>query len=88
MAPKGEKVAEEVFSNPAIGEVVVLLARMGAPREGELFAILDVPTANEARARLSVANTSELEVQVSEWYSSPALVELVADGGAAVDLVR
>ena len=76
MAAEGEKAAEEVFSNPVIGETVLLMARMGAPRENELFAILDVPHAAEARARLKVANTSGLEISVSEWYSSPALAEL------------
>lgn len=77
----GTTAAKEVFSNPAIGEVVVLMARMEAPREDELFAILDVPTAFEARARLKVANQSGLTINVSEWYSSPALAELVQGGG-------
>lgn len=82
IAPEGSPVAKEVFSNPAIGEVVVLMARMGAPREDELFAILDVPTASEARARLKVANTKGFTIHVSEWYSSPALAELAQSGGA------
>jgi uncharacterized protein YciI len=79
MAPDGTRAAKEVFSSPAIGEVVVLMARMGAPREDELFAILDVPTAAEARARLKVANTGALTVHVSEWYGSPALAELAQE---------
>lgn len=80
MAPDGTRAAKEVFSNPVIGEVVVLMARMGAPREDELFAILDVPTAAEARARLKVANANALTVHVSEWYGSPALAELAQEG--------
>ena len=78
MAPDGMAAAEKVFANPAIGEVVVFIARMGPPREDELFAILDVPTATEVKARLKVANQPGLTIHVSEWYGSPALAELGA----------
>ena len=87
-APDGPRAAEEVFSNPAIGDVVVLMARMGSPREDELFAILDVPSAEEARARLRVANPDGLEIHVSDWYSSPALAELVQGGGPPEELLN
>lgn len=87
-AAEGSRAAEEVFSNPVIGDFVVLMARMGAPREGELFAILDVPTAEEARARLRVANAAGLEIHASDWYGSPALAELVQGGGPSPELLQ
>lgn len=80
-APDGQRAARSIFQHPAIGSEVVLMGRLGAPREDELFAILDVPTADELRARLEVANDVGLEVHVSEWYGSPSIAELAQEGG-------
>ncbi|QDV07705.1 YCII-related domain protein [Planctomycetes bacterium Poly30] len=79
-APDGPRAARSIFQHPAIGSTVVLMARMRAPREDELFAILDVPTAAELRARLEVANEDGIEVHISEWYGSPVIAELAQRG--------
>ncbi len=79
-APNGPEAAKALLGHPAIGGVVVLMGRMGEPRKDELFAILDVDTAEEVHARLEVANTAGLEVHVSEWYGSPTIFELALAG--------
>ncbi|MEM8709853.1 MAG: hypothetical protein AAGG01_02790, partial [Planctomycetota bacterium] len=80
-APRGDETFQTVFQHPAIALDVVLVAKLGGTREGELLAILDVPTADEARRRLAIANVDALEIHVDEWYGSPTLAELAREGG-------
>lgn len=86
-APRGDEVFKSIFQHPAIATDVVLVAKLGGARKGELFAILDVGTADEARRRLAIANEDSQEVFVDEWYGSPTVAELARGGGPPVELV-
>ena len=54
---------------------VVLLGRLGAPREDELFGILDVVDPEEVRARLAAAGLDVTRIELARWYATPALRE-------------
>ncbi|MEC7231609.1 MAG: hypothetical protein VXZ39_07115 [Planctomycetota bacterium] len=66
-------------------ERVVLLGRLGAPRGGELFGILDVADPEEVRARLAAAGFDVTGVELARWYATPVLREFArpGDGGVA-----
>lgn len=64
---------------------VVLLGRLGAPREDDLFGILDVVDPEEVRARLAAAGLDVTGIEVARWYATPALREFARPGGSAVD---
>ena len=53
---------------------VVLLGRLGAPREDDL-GILDVVDPEEVRARLAAAGLDVTGIEVARWYATPALRE-------------
>ena len=61
---------------------VVLLGRLGAPREGELFGILDVADPEEVRARLAAAGFDVTEVELARWYATPVLRQFARPDGA------
>lgn len=84
VAEDGER-AVDVIAHPALAPSVVLFGRLGPPRDGALFAVCAIESADEAKARLAIANEAGLAFEVSDWLATPALLALVGldgDGGA------
>ncbi|MEM9803361.1 MAG: hypothetical protein AAGA20_23790 [Planctomycetota bacterium] len=75
VADDGEAAAD-LIAHPALSSHVVLFGRMGAPRDGALFAVLSLADLDEVRARLKIAGTAGIDVELSEWFATPALLEL------------
>lgn len=54
---------------------VLLLGRLGAPREDGLFGVLDIADPEEARARLAASGLDVTKVELARWYATPLLKE-------------
>lgn len=81
-AADGRRAIREL-ERPGLAGRVVFLGRLGGDRDGELLAILDVPSPDVLQA-LAVACSADLGgFEVARWLSSPALAARRAGEGQA-----
>lgn len=73
--------ALDALGTSLFADRVVLLGRLGPPREDELFGILDVADPEEVRARLAAAGFDVTGVELARWYATPVLREFTSPGG-------
>ena len=71
--------ALELVQHPAIAPSVLLLGRLGAPREGGLAALLDLERARELDVRLRIAGAAPPGWEVHEWFTTPAFGALAGE---------
>ena len=77
--------ALDALGTSLFADRVVLLGRLGPPREDELFGILDVADPEEVRARLAAAGFDVTGVELARWYATPVLREFARPDAAVAD---
>ena len=83
-AVRGRRPCSALRPRHLLADRVVLLGRLGAPRE-DAFGILDVVDPEEVRARLAAAGLDVTRIELARWYATPALREFARPDAAVAD---